>query len=46
MSIFSVFFVPCLMLSLGAAVLSLVSFEMLTPELGGMALALSIGLAQ
>ena len=46
MSIFSVFFVPCLMLSLGAAVLSLVSFEMLTPELGSMALALSIGLAQ
>lgn len=46
MSIFSVFFVPFLMLSLGAAVLSLVALEMLTPELGGMALALSIGLAQ
>eukprot|EP00438_Fugacium_kawagutii_P005023 Skav210052 [mRNA] locus=scaffold1016:204925:207016:+ [translate_table: standard] len=46
MSIFTVFFVPALMLCLGGAVLCLIHLDLLTPELGGMALALSIGLAQ
>jgi len=46
MSIFTVFFVPLLTLCLGGSVVLLIYLDMLTPELGGMALALSIGLAQ